>query len=154
MLLPRITRNGPRRFPPLRRLSSSRGIHTSTALYKPRDPQTSEPTSHSAESYFKDVDETPPQDPSLYKVDAASEAAQRPYEPPSGQWSQAGMRTEEYRSVSKDDPYDIPNTPETKLRYGGTKKYGEGEDKGLEASERGEGPEGTERFGRKPEGKA
>ncbi|KAF9235223.1 hypothetical protein BU15DRAFT_51603 [Melanogaster broomeanus] len=151
MLLLRIT---PRRLPRLHHLAISRGAHTSTALYTPRNPQTHDGRfiPHSAENYFKDVDETPPQDPSIYRVDAASEAAQRPYEPPSCQWSEAGMKTEEYRNVSKDEPYDVPNSPETKLRYGGTKKYAE--DKGPETSKRGEGPEGTERFGRKPEGRA
>ncbi|KIJ10980.1 hypothetical protein PAXINDRAFT_85186 [Paxillus involutus ATCC 200175] len=131
-------------------------MHTSTALHtgKPRDPQSSKPTgtSHTAESYFKDADEAPPQDSSIYRVDSASEAAQRPYEPPSGQWSSAGMKTEEYRNVSEDEPYDVGNSPEEKLRYGGTKRYAE--DKGPETSKGGEGPEGTERLGRKPEGRA
>ncbi|KIK99003.1 hypothetical protein PAXRUDRAFT_133039 [Paxillus rubicundulus Ve08.2h10] len=127
-------------------------MHTGTALYTPRELQTSKPTSHTAESYFKDADETPPQDSSTYRVDSASEAAQRPYEPPSGQWSEAGMKTEEYRNVSEDEPYDVLNPPEERLRYGGMKRYGE--DKAPETSGRGEGAQGTERLGRKPEGRA
>ena len=102
---------------------------------------------HNADSYFKDVDETPPDDPTIHRVDAASDTAQRPYEPPSGQWSQAGVRTSEYKHVNKDEPYDTPNALEkgTKLRYGGTpSSY-------PETSHPGEGPDGEARGGRKPE---
>ncbi|KAG2147875.1 uncharacterized protein EDB93DRAFT_1145931 [Suillus bovinus] len=120
-------------------------LHTSTrVLY----PSSDAPKPHSAESYFKDVDETAPQDPTIHRVDAASEAVQRPYEAPSGQWSQAGVRTSEYEHVSKDEPYDVPSSGqenEKKLRYGGTEKPG------TETSHSWEGPEGQSRGGRKPE---
>jgi len=96
-----------------------------------------------------DRDETPPPDDSVYKVDAASDAAQSAYEPPSGPWNRAGAGTAEYRTISKDEPYDVPSDPNVKLRYGGKRR----EDRGSETSKPGEGPEGSERGGRKPEGR-
>ncbi|KAG1738766.1 hypothetical protein EDB19DRAFT_1877217 [Suillus lakei] len=124
--------------------SLHRSLHSSARLLH---PSSGAPKSHSADSYFKDVDETPPQDPTIHCVDAASEAAQRPYEPPSGQWSQAGVRTSEYEHVSKDEPYDVPRgqAKEKKLGYGGTERLGP------ETSHPGEGPDGQARGGRKPE---
>ncbi|KAG1857475.1 hypothetical protein F4604DRAFT_1796014 [Suillus subluteus] len=126
------------RYPP----SSHRSLQTFT---RPLHSSSGKPKPHSAESYFKDVDETAPQDPTIHCVDAASEAVQRPYQPPSGEWSQAGVRTSEYES--KDKPHDVPNEQanETKLRYGGTKKLYP------ETSRPGEGPEGQSKTGRKPE---
>jgi hypothetical protein len=123
-----------------------RSLHTSTRLLHPPS-ESGAPQPHNADSYFKDVDETAPPDPTIHRVDAASEAVQRPYEPPSGQWSQAGVRTSEYEHVSKDKPYDLPDgqAKESKLRYGGTEKLGN------ETSHPGEGPEGQSRGGRKPE---
>ncbi|KAH7918302.1 hypothetical protein BV22DRAFT_1041855 [Leucogyrophana mollusca] len=132
-----------------------RSIHTTLSVLSAKQSANTEP--HIAENYFKDVDETPPQDPTIHRVDAGSEAAQRPHEPPSGQWSQAGAETGEYKDVSREDPYDVPTAqpgkhgPETRLRYGGTKRYAE--DKGEETSRPGEGPEGSEKGGRKPEGR-
>ncbi|KAG1807307.1 uncharacterized protein BJ212DRAFT_1387599 [Suillus subaureus] len=100
---------------------SHRSLRTFTC---PLHPSSGTPKPHSAESYFKDADETAPQDPTIHCVDAASEAVQRPYQPPSGQWSQAGVRTSEYEYVSKDEPHDVPNEQanENKLRYDGTEK--------------------------------
>ncbi|KAG2339353.1 hypothetical protein BDR05DRAFT_968091 [Suillus weaverae] len=112
-------------------LSLHRSLHTSL------HPSSGAPKPHSADSYFKDVDETAPQDPTIHRVDAASEAVQRPYEPPSGQWSQAGVRTSEFvEHVSKDEPYDVPNgqAKENKPSNGGTEKLGP------ETSHPGEGP--------------
>ncbi|KAJ8595780.1 hypothetical protein M405DRAFT_286736 [Rhizopogon salebrosus TDB-379] len=130
-------------------LSLRRSFYTSIRIL--RSPSGSGAQSHNADSYFKDVDETPPQDPTIHRVDAASEAAQRPYEPPSGQWSQAGVSTSEYKHVNKDEPYDAPNglAKGKKLRYGGTERFTE--DKGPETSHPGEGPEGETKGGRKPE---
>ncbi|EIW76513.1 hypothetical protein CONPUDRAFT_64677 [Coniophora puteana RWD-64-598 SS2] len=113
----------------------------------------------SADDYFKDVDHNPPPDTQTHRVDAGSEAAQRPHEPPSGQWSKAGAETEEYRTADRNDPYDAPSTDSSgngsasgeKLRYGGTETLSQ--DKGSETSSPGEGPEKTEKFGRKPEGR-
>ncbi|KAG2357205.1 hypothetical protein BDR07DRAFT_1421028 [Suillus spraguei] len=85
-----------------------------------------------ADSYLKDVDETAPQDPTIHRVDATSDAVQRPYEPPSGQWSQAGARTSEYYASEH----------ESKVRYSGTEKQGP------ETSHPEEGPGGQLRGGR------
>jgi len=132
-------------------LSQHRTFYTSPRFLRPGPPSGSGAKTHNAESYFKDVDEMPPQDPTIHRVDAASEAVQRPYEPPSGQWSQAGVNTSEYEHVSKDEPYDAPNglAKGKKLRYGGTERFEQ--DKGPETSRPGEGPEGDARGGRKPE---
>jgi len=58
---------------------------------------------HSADHYFKDVDNNPPADPTIHRVDAGSESVQRPHEPPSGPWSQAGVKSEEYRRTDRDE---------------------------------------------------
>lgn len=125
-----------------------RPLHTSTRLLRPPS-DTHKP--HNAESYFKDVDETVPSDPTIHRVDATSEAVQRPYEPPSGEWSQAGVRTSEYELVSGDKPYDVREG--SGLRYGGTEKLRAGTGTGAGSSHRreGEGPEGQSKGGRKPE---
>jgi hypothetical protein len=128
----------------------SRTIHGSRIARRQHDPPN--PVSHGAENYFVDGDDTPPPNTSIYKVDATSDAVQSAYEPPSGPWSRAGAGTEEYQTVSKDEPYDVPNNPDVNLRYGGKKRYTE--DKDPETSKAGEGSEGTERWGRKPEGRA
>lgn len=128
----------------------ARTIHGGRKTRQQRDPPN--PASHSAENYFVDGDDTPPPNNPIYKVDATSDAAQSAYEPPSGPWSRAGAGSEEYRTVSKDEPYDVPSDPDVKLRYGGKKTYME--DKGPETSKVGEGPEGKERWGRKPEGQS
>jgi len=110
---------------------------------------------HSAESYVKDVDSSPPADSSTYQVDSSSEAVQRPHKPPSGPYSQAGVGTEEYRMVDKHAPYDppagSPGGAGKKLRYGGKGQWAS--EKGGETSHPGEGPEGSSAAGRKPEGK-
>lgn len=127
-----------------------RAIHGNCIARRQHDPPN--PGSHGAENYFVDGDDTPPPNASIYKVDETSDAAQSAYEPPSGPWSRAGAGTEEYRTVSKDEPYDVPSNPDVKLRYGGKKRYTE--DK-AETNKTGEGSEGTERSkGRKPEGRA
>ena len=79
---------------------------------------------HSAESYFKEVDSSPPSDASTYQVDSSSDKVQRPHKPPSGNFSQAGVGSEEYRTVDKQEPYDPPSNGEAskKLRYGGKDK--------------------------------
>ncbi|KAH0840346.1 hypothetical protein J3R83DRAFT_1365 [Lanmaoa asiatica] len=133
--------------PSCRLLRTIHGGHITRPQHDPPNP-----VSHSVENYFVDGDDTSPPNTSIYKVDAASDATQSAYEPPSGPWSRAGARTEEYRTVSKDEPYDVPNAPDVKLRYGGMKRYTK--DKDPETSENGEGPEGTGRWGRKPEGRA
>lgn len=108
---------------------------------------------HSAESYFKDVDSTPPVDSTVHRVDSSSEAVQRPYEPPSGEYSQAGVQTEEYRSTEKSDqPYDAASGGENEARYGATPSYKDDPD--MKTSKREESPAEGNADGRKPEGNA
>src|SRR6266702_1913304 len=85
---------------------------------------------HSAESYLKEVDSSPPADASTYQVDDSSDKVQRPHEPPSGKFSQAGVGSEEYRTVERQEPYDLPSNGEAskKLRYGGKKRSGAARD--------------------------
>jgi hypothetical protein len=67
---------------------------------------------HSAESYSKEVDSTPPADSSTYQVDEFSDQVQRPHQPPSGKFSQtgatAGVTSEAYRTVDKEEPESAP----------------------------------------------
>ncbi|KAG2142761.1 uncharacterized protein EDB93DRAFT_1088691 [Suillus bovinus] len=131
------------RYP--RALSLQNSLHTSTRLLYPLSDA---PKPHSADSYFKDADETAPQDPTIHRVDATSDAVQRPYEPPSGRWSQAAVRTSEYHEhVSKDKPYNVPNgrAKGNELGYGGTEKLGP------ETSHLEEGPGGQSKGGRRLE---
>ncbi|KAF8956835.1 hypothetical protein BDZ97DRAFT_145570 [Flammula alnicola] len=65
-------------------------IHTTASLLSGK---------HSADSYSKEVDCTPPEDTTVYRIDPESDLVQKPYEPPSGEWSRAGVRTDEYRHV-------------------------------------------------------
>ncbi|KAF8555564.1 hypothetical protein OG21DRAFT_855706 [Imleria badia] len=127
-----------------------RTIHGSPVVaQRQRDPPN--PVSHGVENYFVDSDDTLPPDASIYKVDATSDAAESAYEPPSGPWSRAGAETDEYQAASK-EPYEVPKGTDAKLRHGGKKRYTE--DRAPETSKTGEGPQGTERWGRKPEGRA
>lgn len=108
---------------------------------------------HSADSYFKDVDSTPPTDSTVHRVDSSSDTVQRPYEPPSGEYSQAGVQTEEYRSTEKSDkPYDAAGGGENEARYGATPHYKDDPDMKTSKSE--ESPAEGNADGRKPEGKA
>jgi len=81
---------------------------------------------HSAESYFKEVDSSPPADASTYQVDGSSDKVLRPHKPSSGNFSQAGVGSEEYRTVDKQEPYEVPSKGEAskKLGYGGKKRSG------------------------------
>ncbi|KAI9447874.1 hypothetical protein H4582DRAFT_34926 [Lactarius indigo] len=90
--------------------------------------------SHSAESYFKEVDSSPPADASTYQVDGSSDKVQRPHEPPSGKFSQAGVGSEEYRTMDRQEPYEPPSNGEgsKKLQYGGRKLGAEKDQPGSE----------------------
>jgi hypothetical protein len=115
-------------------------------LASTRPAQTSSKASdHSAESYLKEEDSSPPADSSTYQVDGSSEAVQRPHKPPSGKYSQAGVGSEEYRMVDKQAPYDPPTAGE-----GG--KNPRVSEKGEGSGRSGEGPEASA-AGRKPRGK-
>jgi len=144
VILRRLPATYPTRLP--------RSIHGSAIIRQRHAPPN--PVSHCVENYFVDGDDTPPPNASIYKVDASSDAAESAYEPPSGPWSRAGAETEEYRTVSKDDPYDVPSGRDVNTKYGGTKKYTEDEGPETQTNRAKEGPEGTERWGRKPEGRA
>ncbi|KAI6101728.1 hypothetical protein EDD17DRAFT_61416 [Pisolithus thermaeus] len=94
----------------------------------------------------------------------------------SGEWSQTHASTQtarnnektrwedQYENVSRDEPYDVPSPSketwslrdgsrgeERKLRYGGRETWTK--EKGHDVSPPSEGPTGTEKGGRKPEGK-
>lgn len=145
-MLHRTLRSAISRHPASRRL-----LHPAPALLAEKPPAGAPPSSsHTADSYFKDVDASPPPDAKIHRVDPSSDTAQKPHEPPSGAWSRAGTQTKEYQSVSADAPYDAPADGGA-LRYGGKERYPE--EKGGETSHSGQGPEGAERGGRKPEGR-
>jgi hypothetical protein len=122
-------------------LTRGRTIYTSASVCNSK---------HSADSYFKDVDSSPPHDSTIHTVDNAS--VQRPHDAPSSEWSHAGTRTKEYESMNKTEtPYAMDGNSRS-LRYGGKESYAK--EKGEETSNPGDGPEGKEAGGRKPEGKA
>ncbi|KAJ7023551.1 hypothetical protein C8F04DRAFT_1240085 [Mycena alexandri] len=128
--------------------------------------------SHTTDSYGKEVDSSPAADPKIHRVDPSSENVQKPHEPPSGQWSATGVdagvknaqgkkETEgekktgmkEYSTMSGEKPYAAPGSGQ---RYGG--KEGYEADKGgnpneTSTSTQGQGPQGSESGGRKPEGR-
>ena len=132
----------------------ARQLASTRPTYEP--PQTGSKASgrdHSAESYFKEVDSSPPADSSTYQVDTSSDAVQRPHTPPSGKYSQAGVGSEEYRLVDKETPYEprFQGDESTKLRYGG--KNQSPSEKGRETSRSNESPNEASAAGRKPEGR-
>jgi len=103
--------------------------------------------SHSADHYSKDVDTNPPSDPTMHRVDAGSENAQRPHEPPSGKWSQAGTQTNEYRTVDKEEPYDVPGKNKgAKTGYGAVK---DSREKASRTGTSDDGPDAKDAGGRK-----
>ncbi|KZV77121.1 hypothetical protein PENSPDRAFT_568187 [Peniophora sp. CONT] len=105
---------------------------------------------HSADSYFKDVDSEPPNDTTVHRVDSGSDAVQRPYEHPNGKYAETGAKAaQSYATVDKKDPYDTPENGQTS--YGTTETYEKG--KGPSVGNSGEGAEGANADGRKPEGR-
>ncbi|KAK0207114.1 hypothetical protein DFS33DRAFT_1319077 [Desarmillaria ectypa] len=81
---------------------------------------------HNSDSYAKDVDSTPPSDSKIYRIDPDSHSAQKPYEPPSSQWSEVGAKSAielGYRTMSK-EPYKQPGPKEI---YGAMPELKEGE---------------------------
>ncbi|KAH9833845.1 uncharacterized protein C8Q71DRAFT_673650, partial [Rhodofomes roseus] len=88
-----------------------RSLHTSTRRLEEK---------HTAESYFKDVDTSPPQSSKTHQVDSSDNKLATPDEPEAGESSDKGMQTKEYQTVDKDEPYDLPGKDdEQKLTYGG-----------------------------------
>lgn len=130
----------------------SRHLASKRPTYEP--PQTSSKVSsrdHSAESYFKEVDSSPPADSSTYQVDASSDAVQRPHTPPSGKYSRAGVGSEKFNFV--ETPYDTPSQGDAskKLHHGGKNQWPS--EKGRERSPSNENPNEARATGRKPEGR-
>ncbi|PSR83440.1 hypothetical protein PHLCEN_2v5712 [Hermanssonia centrifuga] len=130
-----------------------RGFSTSTRVLQDDKGKAEPKSKHTAESYFRDVENTEPVNPKIHVVDASSKAApvaRANEQPATGGFSRAGSETEEYKTTSKhDQPYDHPPTKgpqaDEKLRYGGKSKN-------LESpSEKGEGPSGKDAKGMKPE---
>ena len=103
---------------------------------------------HNPDSYSKEVDMTPAKDQTVNRLDPDTDAVQRPYEPPSGPWSRAGVMTEEYRHVEGGEgPTRQPYTASgSKGRYGGRKDLAE--EKGTETSGPDEGPDAKSSQGR------
>lgn len=97
---------------------------------------------HTPDSYSKEVDYTPPKDKKVHRVDPESDRVQKPYEAPSGEWSLAGVKAEEYRTVEEKNAY-APKGGES-TRYGVRKTLTE--DKGAETSK---SDEGKSSFGRR-----
>jgi hypothetical protein len=101
---------------------------------------------HTSDSYNKDVDGTPPPDNTVHRVDPDSDRVQKPYEPPSGEWSRAGVQTEEYRHVEgANQPYSPKGG--NKGRYGSRLNWAE--DKSPATSGKDEGPNAGSSKGRK-----
>lgn len=124
---------------------------------------------HSTDSYSKDVDSSPADDPTVHRVDPSSENVQKPHEAPSGRWSATGVEAgvdnaqgkkkegekatgmKEYSTMSGEKPYHAPGEDQ---RYGGKAPYEQEKGKNpRETSGSHEGPEGSESGGRKPEGR-
>ncbi|TFK94880.1 hypothetical protein K466DRAFT_508657 [Polyporus arcularius HHB13444] len=114
---------------------------------------------HTAESYFKDIDNSAPSSQKVHQVDSSATGSdvQRPSEPLTGQWSRAGAQTKEYETTSKTDTYDLKPSSgpekEEKLGYGNTKGTSASHSHDESISKPDEGPEGDNKGGRKPEGR-
>lgn len=112
---------------------------------------------HTAETYFKDVDDSPASG-KVHQVDSSSTGAavQEANGPTTGEYSRSGVGSKEYETVSKGDPYDVPPSAgaekDQKLRYGGEPANVESGKKDG-ASSPDEGPHGSAKEGRKPEGR-
>ncbi|KAI0650882.1 hypothetical protein C8Q79DRAFT_900710 [Trametes meyenii] len=126
----------------------------STSARRLEDPK------HTAESYFKDVDDSPPASTKTHQVDGSGTGSpvQRPNEPMTGEFSRAGPGTKEYQTVSHDGQYDLPpdEGPEKdqKMRYGNVPQLDSSQSTQKGVSKPGEGPEGAAKGGRKPEGRS
>lgn len=105
----------------------------------PMSPITLISRKHTTDSYTKDVDSTPPSDKTVHRVDPDSDRVQKPYEAPSGEWSRAGVQTEEYRHVEgAKQPY-APKGGHKGGRPKSRQNWAEG--KGRQASGKDESPD-------------
>ncbi|KAI0077297.1 hypothetical protein K474DRAFT_1661924 [Panus rudis PR-1116 ss-1] len=115
-------------------------------------------TKHTADSYFKDIDSNPPSSDKAHQVDGGNTGPKvhRATEPLTGGFDQKGVGSQEYETVDKKHPYDVPPSEgpeaEEKLRYG-SKPNLNTEESQSRTSNPGEGPEGASAGGRKPEGR-
>ncbi|CAL1699903.1 unnamed protein product [Somion occarium] len=111
---------------------------------------------HTAESYFKDVDQALPSSSKTHQVDSSATGAkvQHAQEPLTGGFSRSGVGSQEYETMDRKHPYDVPPSSgpdaEQKLRYGGEPNLNSKENQNRN-SHSDEGPEGASKAGRKPE---
>lgn len=82
--------------PPASRGLRTRSIHSTSFAARPP---------HTADTYSKHFDTTPPEDTKIHRMDPESENVQKPHEKPSGKWSEAGVKRDEYESKSQTEPY-------------------------------------------------
>ncbi|KAJ7578142.1 hypothetical protein C8J56DRAFT_969108 [Mycena floridula] len=99
-------------------------------------------SSHSSDTYSKDVDSNPPKDPKIHQVDPVGAKARSNATPPSDDPKTEGYETAQARS----EPYKAPGPKERYGAMGGTPGDGDA------TSKPDEGPQGKESGGRKPEG--
>ncbi|KAJ6493744.1 hypothetical protein C8R47DRAFT_1119508 [Mycena vitilis] len=109
-------------------------------------------TSHTADSYTKEVDSSPAADPTIHRVDPSSENVQKPHEAPSGPWSATGVEA----GVTNAQGAKEEEHPGVGSRYGGKESYekekGGNPNETTRSTEK-QGPQGSESGGRKPEGR-
>ncbi|THU97266.1 hypothetical protein K435DRAFT_778145 [Dendrothele bispora CBS 962.96] len=65
--------------------------------------QSTSTSAHTSDSYSKEVDSTPPNDPKIHRVDPDSDTAQKSYEAPRGKFSETGVKSAWERGWKKDD---------------------------------------------------
>ncbi|EJD01746.1 uncharacterized protein FOMMEDRAFT_22095 [Fomitiporia mediterranea MF3/22] len=139
-----------------------RGLHTSAVWSADTKGKEGE-AKHTADSYFKDVDQSPPPSNKTFVVDGSADAASSSSGDDEGEFRPATHRPheqyadpkKEYATVSKDEPYEAPvemngqekgEQKEQKLRYGATKR-----DALRNAPKGEEGPQDKHAGGVKPE---
>ncbi|KAJ7611392.1 hypothetical protein DFH06DRAFT_1245012 [Mycena polygramma] len=112
-------------------------------------------TSHTADSYSKEVDSSPAADPTIHRVDPSSENVQKPHEAPSGPWSATGVEAGVTNAQGAKDS-SAGAHPGVGDRYGGKTSYEQEKGGNPQESTRStekQGPQGSESGGRKPEGR-
>ncbi|KAJ7653918.1 hypothetical protein DFH06DRAFT_1203206 [Mycena polygramma] len=112
-------------------------------------------TSHTADSYTKEVDSSPAADPTIHRVDPSSENVQKPHEAPSGPWSATGVEAGVTNAQGAKHESAGPH-PGVGDRYGGKTSYEQEKGGNPQESTRStekQGPQGSESGGRKPEGR-
>ncbi|KAI0782585.1 hypothetical protein C8Q75DRAFT_795841 [Abortiporus biennis] len=129
------------------KLSSTQSRTFSTSARRLQDEE------HNAETYFKDVDDSPPTSAKTHQVDSGETGAsiQRPHESLTGQYSRAGSQTNEYQTMDREHPYDVPpsdgDVKQQTLRYG-TQPNMNKENIQEDVDNADEGPSGKDKGGR------